>query len=170
MSKATTTVEGFVSKDPEVKDVNGSRVVEVTVPHTPRRQNKQTREWEDAGDTQWYVASFWNEEGDAILNAVRKGVLVTVTGQPEYRAFVKNDGTAGIGLGLKFATLGIIPRPQSNSGGNFGNGAANSFTPAPQQQQFNAPNNQGWPGSVQQGTPTTDSWAAAKPYGDDTPF
>lgn len=146
MSKATTTIEGFVSKDPETKDVNGHRVVEVTVPHTPRRQNKQTREWEDAGDTQWWVASFWDQDGDAILASVRKGSLVTVTGQPEPRAYSKNDGTAGIALGLKFATLGVIPKAERNQG------ASNSYSPAPQQ-QYNQPNDQGWAPSVQDGAP-----------------
>ena len=117
MSKATVTIEGYVSRDPETKDVSGHRVTEVTVPHTPRKFNKQTDQWEDAGDTQWWVAEFWDADGDAIQSAVTKGRLVTVTGQPAPRAYSKNDGAAGIALGLKFATLGIIPRASSNGGG-----------------------------------------------------
>lgn len=146
MSKATTTIEGFVSKDPETKDANGQRVVEVTVPHTPRKLNKQTNQYEDAGDTQWWVASFWGEAGDAILANVRKSDLVTVTGQPSPRAYVKGDGSAAVALELKFPTLGVIPRGRRQ--------AAPADTWA----------------AAQPSQTAADAWAAPGAYGDDTPF
>lgn len=147
MSKATVTIEGYVSKDPETKDVAGHRVTEVTVPHTPRKFNKQTNQWEDAGDTQWWVAEFWDADGDAIVASVSKSSLVTVTGQPSPRAYSKNDGTAAVALGLKFATLGVIPRAASNSGGG-----------------------DKWAQNQPTQTTTDDAWATPGAYGSDTPF
>lgn len=115
MSKATITIEGFVAKDPELGNHQGKSVVNVSVPHAPRRLNKQTNQWEDAGDTLWVQASFWEKDADAIAATVRKGTLVTITGQPELNVYQKNDGTADAQLRIKFGTLGVIPR-QDTSG------------------------------------------------------
>lgn len=156
MSKATVTIEGFVSKDPETKDANGRRVVEVTVPHTPRRLNKQSNQWEDAGETQWWVASFWDAAGDAILRDVRKGSLVTVTGQPSPRAYAKNDGSAAVSLEIRFATLGVIPRSESNSAGAGGSGGQRASVDEP------------W--STPVANVGADAWSAPGAYSDDSPF
>lgn len=115
MSKATMTIEGFVAKDPELKFHNGRAVTNVTVPHTPRRLNKQTNQWEDAGPTLWVQASFWEDDAELVVERVSKGSLVTITGQPELRVFTKQDGSADAGLSLKFGTLGVIPRRSGNS-------------------------------------------------------
>jgi len=110
MSKATTSIEGFVANELEVRDVNGHRVVKVTIPHTPRKLDKQTNQWVDAGDTAWFTASFWDDAVDPVVSAVNKGVLVTVTGQPAPRGYQKPDGTIAVETELKFATIGVIPR------------------------------------------------------------
>lgn len=149
MSKATLTIEGFIARDPETRDVNGQQVATVTVPHTPRRKNRDTGQFEDAGDTLWVQASFWGDDAAAIIQTARKGELVTITGQPELNVYTKNDGTAAASLRLKFATLGIIPR------------AAKSQPAPPVEQQWAAPTAQ-----------SADAWStpAATSYGDDTPF
>lgn len=117
MSKATLTIEGFVAKDPELGNHNGKSVTNVSVAHTPRRKNQQTGDFEDAGPTLWVQASFWEQDADAVAADVRKGTLVTITGQPELRVYQKQDGTTDAGLTLKFGTLGVIPRaPRSESG------------------------------------------------------
>lgn len=116
MSKATLTIEGFVAKDPELGNHNGKSVTSVTVPHTPRRKNQQTGQFEDAGPTLWVQASFWEADAEAVVANVRKGTLVTITGQPELRVYTKQDGTTGAELGLKFGTLGVIPRQQTGQG------------------------------------------------------
>lgn len=110
MSKATFTVEGFVAKTPELGSHNGKSVTNVTVPHTPRRKNQQTGQFEDAGPTLWVQASFWGEDAEAIVATVGKGTLVTITGQPELNVYTKQDGSSDAQVRLKFATLGVIPR------------------------------------------------------------
>lgn len=118
MSKATLTIEGFVAKDPELGNHNGKSVTNVTVPHTPRRKNQQTGQFEDAGPTLWVQASFWGADAEAIAATVSKGTLVTITGQPDLRVFQKQDGTTDAALSLKFGTLGVIPRAQSQQSGS----------------------------------------------------
>lgn len=114
MSKATVTVEGFVTKDPEMRQVNGKNVIAVDIAHTPRK--KDGDQWVDAGETIWFQASFWDRDAQPIAAAVRKGTLVTVSGQPDLNVYTKNDGTPGVSVRIKFGTLGIIPRePQSAS-------------------------------------------------------
>ncbi|MGN7978227.1 single-stranded DNA-binding protein [Microbacterium sp. 22195] len=155
MSKATTTVEGFVANELEVRDVNGHRVVKVTVPHTPRKFNKQTNQWEDAGETAWFTASFWDEQADVIVAGVAKRDLVTITGQPVPRAYQKQDGSIAVETDLKFATLGVIPRPSDRSQGRSGTPNAQSTSDEP------------WstPGGAQ-----SDAWSTPGSFGDDTPF
>lgn len=140
MSKASITIEGFVAKDPELSNHQGKAVTNVSVPHTPRRLNKQTNQWEDAGATLWVQASFWEAEAEAIVANVSKGTLVTITGQPELRVFQKQDGTTDAALTIRFGTLGIIPRADQ---------------PRPAQAQQAA---------------STDAWTTPGSFGDDTPF
>lgn len=149
MSKATITVEGFVTKDPEMRQAAGKNVVAVDIAHTPRK--KEGNDWVDAGDTIWFQASFWDRDAQPIMDAVRKGTLVTVTGQPELNVYTKNDGTPGVSVRIKFGTIGIIPREDRNGG----------QAPAPQQQ-----------GGYQ--AAGVDAWAqpatTGGTYNDETPF
>lgn len=138
MSKATITVEGLVTKDPEMRQAAGKNVVAVDIAHTPRKMEGD--EWVDAGQTIWFQASFWDRDAQPIMDAVRKGTLVTVTGQPELNVYTKQDGTPGVSVRIKFGTLGIIPRPVSNP------------NPAPQGQQ-------GWAPAATAQTAAPDAWA-----------
>lgn len=144
MSKATMTIEGFVAKDPELGNHQGKAVTNVSVAHTPRRLNKQTNQWEDAGATLWVQASFWEAEAEAIVNTVGKGTLVTITGQPELRVFQKQDGTTDAALSLKFGTLGVIPRAQQPA----------QSAPAQTEEPWSTPGS----------STTADAWATAAPF------
>lgn len=144
MSKATMTIEGFVASDPELRNHNGKSVVNVTIPHTPRRKNQQTGQYEDAGETLWVQASFWEQAADAIAAEVRKGTLVTVTGIPELNVYTKNDGSTAAQLRLVFGTLAIIPRAESRQP---------AYAGAPQQQAV-----------------SDEPWSTPGSFGDDSPF
>ena len=141
MSKATLTIEGFVAKDPELGSYEGKPVTNVSVAHTPRRLNKATNEWEDAGPTLWVQASFWERDAEAVVAAVSKGTLVTVTGQPELHLYQRQDGTTDGSVRLRFATLGVIPR---------------AARPQSQEPQWSAP--------------AADAWATPGAFGDENPF
>lgn len=113
MSKATITVEGMVSKDPELRTAAGKSVVTVDVPHTPRK--KDGDRWIDAGDTIWFQAAFWEQDAEAIAATVRKGTIVTVTGFPELNVYKRQDGTPGVTVRIKGGTLGVIPKQAQQS-------------------------------------------------------
>lgn len=150
MSKASITVECLVTKDPEMRQAAGKNVVSVDLAHTPRK--KEGNDWVDAGETIWFQASFWDRDAQPIMDAVRKGTLVTVTGQPELNVYKKQDGTPGVSVRIKFGTLGIIPRAASNTPQN-----------APQGQQ-------GWEQAAPAKTAAPDAWATTPSYTDETPF
>ena len=125
MAKSTITVEGFVSKDPEVREAGSHRIVTVTVPEEQGRM--KDGQWVPDIDkntnekiVHWWQAEFWNEYGDEIAKAVRKGTLVTVTGSPRPRAYLKNDGTVGISNTIANGTLAVVVRRPARGGGNGG--------------------------------------------------
>jgi single stranded DNA-binding protein len=156
MSKASITVEGFVTKDPELRQHNGKSVLAVDIAHTPRK--KDGDQWVDAGETLWFQASFWERDADAIAASVRKGTLVTVTGQPDLNVYQRQDGNPGVSVRIKFGTLGIIPRQD-------------------RQQPTSAPNTAGQPqwdtqsGNGAQTGARTGSWATAGQIADtEIPF
>ncbi|PYY32370.1 single-stranded DNA-binding protein [Curtobacterium sp. MCBD17_030] len=128
MSKATITVEGFVTKDPEMRQAGGKNVVAVDIAHTPRK--KEGDQWVDAGDTIWFQASFWERDAQPVMDAVRKGTLVTVSGNVEVNAYLKNSGEPSASIRIKGATLGIIPR-EAQAGRQSTNGTASAAWDAP---------------------------------------
>lgn len=144
MSKATTTVEAFVATDLTVRNAGEHRVVDVSLPHTPSKRN-DSGQWEDTGPTTWFTASFWDEHADEILNTIQKGTLVTVTGYPELETYLKNDGTPGGRINLKFPTLAVVVRKPKR-------GEA-----APAQEPWAA-------------TPAADTWNTPAGYTDTQPF
>lgn len=151
MSKATITVEGFVTKDPELRQHNGKSVIAVDIAHTPRK--KDGDQWVDAGDTIWFQASFWEKDAQAIAASVRKSTLVTVTGQPDLNVYQKQDGTPGVSVRIKFGTLGIIPREST-------------------QQPVSGPNTAPHPQWDTQGMngAQTGSWGNSNDYTESAPF
>src|SRR5690349_1493965 len=54
------TITGNLGSDPELRFIpSGKAVATISVGDTPRRFNKDTNQWEDAGDTLWLRCSIW---------------------------------------------------------------------------------------------------------------
>lgn len=138
MATIKSDIEGFVSKDPESRVAGQHTVVTVTVPveHGRMKDGQWVPEVDQQGQklpADWWEAEFWNERGAAIMDAVRKGSLVRITGGiPRPRLYQKNDGTPGLGLRLQGATLAVIPRqqPQQAQGATSGQGQGDWAQPA----------------------------------------
>jgi len=113
MSNAAITIEGFISNELKVRDVTNHRIVDVTIPVTP--QKKVDGKWEDSGDTVWYKASFWDELGDAVLQTVNKGTLVTVSGIPRLDLYLKQGDAAG-SIAIDFPTIAVVVRKGKRGG------------------------------------------------------
>lgn len=114
MSKATLVIEGFLARDGELRTVqNGSTVLRLTVPHTPRRKGENG--WEDAGDTLWVDASLWGEEAEAFAEYAVKGAYVRLEGEPQLRQFTRTDGESDARLQFRFAQAAVVPRRRRES-------------------------------------------------------
>lgn len=106
----TLTIDGYAARDAEIKYTpQGTAVTEALIPYTPRRLNQQTQQWEDAGETTWVTASFWDKDAEAAQQAIRKGTPVTVTGVPRVRAYTGKDGQPHAALDLRARTWGVQP-------------------------------------------------------------
>lgn len=117
MSRALLTVEGFLAKTPELGRTNsGDSYLNLSVPHTPRRKNRDTGQWEDAGDTVWVTFTLWREDAELYAPLVHKGTLLRVEGEPSIRTYDRN-GQTGVNLDIRFPRVAIIPRPQATQQG-----------------------------------------------------
>lgn len=86
------TITGNLTAAPELHFTpSGAAVANFTVADTPRRFNKQTNEWEDAGETLFVRCAIWREEAELLANAdLSKGQKVTVTGKLKQRSYEKD--------------------------------------------------------------------------------
>lgn len=108
MSKAAMTVEGLVATELQIRNAGASRVVDVSVAHTP--QKKVGDRWEDAGETTWVSASFWDDHADVVMDTVQKGTLVILAGEPELSLYTSKAGVPGGKVVLRFPTLSVVVR------------------------------------------------------------
>lgn len=147
MAKSEITVEGFVAKAPESRAAGNHTITTVAIPEEVGRM--KDGQWVPDMDKDgnkivvWWEAEFWNEHGDVVAASIGKGDAVIVRGTPRPRAFVKNDGTAGMSATIVNPTIGkTVRRPSRNaqqgSGGGFVAGAGQ-----PSQDPWNAPQNGG---------------------------
>lgn len=116
MSNASITVEGYLSADPRTGTTqSGDRYLSFSVPHTPRRFDKDSQQWVDAGDTLWVQVTLWRDDADRFEPHLRKGVQVHVQGEPVLKMW-ESQSKSGANLDVKFARVAIIParsdRPQ----------------------------------------------------------
>jgi single-strand DNA-binding protein len=151
MSKAAITVEAFVANELSIRTAGQHRVLDVSLPHTPSKKNDRG-EWEDAGPTTWYQATFWDGHADIVLGTIQKGSLVTVSGFPEIEVYRKNDGEPGGKVRINFPTLAVVVRK-------------------PKAGQSTQPTEEPWatsgPGQTAGGD---DVWNTPGNYNDETPF
>jgi single-strand DNA-binding protein len=108
MSKAMIQIEGYLSNDPKSGQHGGDDWVSFSVPHTPRRLNKQSQQWEDAGDTLWVSVTLWRDDAQRFTDHLRKGTQVRVEGEPVLRAW-ESGGKSGVNLEVKFPRVSIVP-------------------------------------------------------------
>lgn len=157
MSEAVIQIEGFIANELSVRNAGEHRVVDVSVPHTPRKFNKDSGQYENAGETTWYRASFWNEHADAVLISVGKGTLVHLTGGLVAKTYTKNDGSTGVNLELVFPTIAAVVR-KPKRGGTAG-------SPAASQGQSDQ-----WATPAAPSASGGDVWNAPGSFNDETPF
>lgn len=108
---ALLKVKGNLGADPVLNHTReGVPVLGLTVAHTPRRRNKDTGKWEDAGETLWVRASVWTN-AEKYAELLRKGSLVVIEGEPVMRAW-QNGERSGVSLEIPRADVAMYPRAE----------------------------------------------------------
>lgn len=93
MNEPTISLTGNVAFDPKLRITpNGAHVLDLRVATTPRIRKGE--DWEDGG-TLWYDVVCWNRLADNVLDSVRKGDSVVVTGRLLNRVWQKADTGTG---------------------------------------------------------------------------
>lgn len=74
------SITGRLGDDVELRFTpNGKAVANGAIADTPRRLNRDTNQWEDAGETLWLRFSLWGAKAEALAEVARKGDLVMAT-------------------------------------------------------------------------------------------
>ena len=95
---------GNLGKDCVVNTVNGKNVINFTVAHTDKYKDGQGVNQEK---TTWVDCAWWIDR-TAVAQYLTKGKQVYVEGQPEARAFLRNDGSPGASLSLRVRDLQLL--------------------------------------------------------------
>lgn len=139
MADSTVTIEGNLTRDPEVRYTpSGAAVTQFGVAVNKRWQNRTTQEWQE--ETSFFTVQAWAELGLNASESLNKGDRVIVTGQLEQRSWETPEGDKrsvveiradDIGASFKFATAkverirkGDGNRPPMPTDPHAGNGAA----------------------------------------------
>jgi single-strand DNA-binding protein len=124
---------GNLGKDCVVNTVNGKNVINFTVAHTEKYKDQQGNLVEK---TTWVDCGYWTDR-TAIAQYLTKGKQVYVEGQPEARAYQKNDGTPGSSLSVRVREVQLLGGrgegggSASLAGNNNMTSSGNSNIPSP---------------------------------------
>lgn len=108
---ADITVTGNLSADPDLTfTLSGKACLKFSVGDTPRRLNKDTNQWEDAGETTWWNVTAWEREAETLAEVLTKGMRVLVIGQGGVRTYDRKDGSKGFSADIRPRTIAVIPK------------------------------------------------------------
>ena len=114
---------GNLGKDCVVNTVNGKNVINFTVAHTEKYKDGQGNMQEK---TTWVDCAYWTDR-TAIAQYLTKGKQIYAEGQPEAKAFQRNDGTPGSSLVLRVREVQLLGgRGDAAGGGPSYSGASAS--------------------------------------------
>ena len=165
---ATVTVTGNVGQDPQVRYTqSGKAVCTLSVCATPRRQNRQTQEWDDDGEPVWLKIDFWDGDAETVADTVKRGNRVSLAGTLAVDAWTGQDGQRHESLVLRHPRfLGIVPKPR-NTRESTQKPASKAHRPEPHPGSAQPEN------AAQNGTQQLPgSWEppARQPYDQEAPF
>jgi single-strand DNA-binding protein len=119
---------GNLGKDCVVNTVNGKNVINFTVAHTEKYRDSQGNNQEK---TTWVDCAYWSDK-TGVAQYLTKGKQVYVEGQPEARAFSRNDGTAGASLSLRVRDIQLLGgRAEGSSSAPSSSQSSSMNEPAP---------------------------------------
>jgi len=101
---------GKLWRDPEIRwTPQGKAVCSLPLLFVKRVKNRETGEWEDAGQL-WVRGTVWDQIAENCANSLAKGDQVLVSGELSQREYEKTDGTKGTSLELRVWEIGASLR------------------------------------------------------------
>lgn len=164
MRLPTLTGEFRTAGDPELRfTAAGKAVANVTLIATESKRTEDGQGWEDGDRTPFITATVWGPAAEDVAGTITKGERVLASGALFQRTYERNDGTEGVSIELKWATVAPIPggKPKGQGGGGSGVAYGGQQQRRPQGQQQADP----W---AQQ--PQGDPWATPGGKADEPPF
>jgi single-strand DNA-binding protein len=80
---------GRVGNDPELKDVNSSKVCTMSLATTEKWKDNEGNKKEE---TQWHTLKIWGKAGENASKYVKKGDVFCVDGMVKYREYTDKEG------------------------------------------------------------------------------
>jgi single-strand DNA-binding protein len=102
------TIVGNLTRDPEVKVLNGGKSV-TTLSVAVNERVQRNGEWVD-GETTYYRVSVFGQYGEALADKARKGDLVVAPGTLKIGSYEK-DGVKHTSVDVTAYRVGVVPRP-----------------------------------------------------------
>jgi len=91
-NETTTTVAGNLTADPELRFTgSGVPVAHFTVASTSRVQDNSSGAWRD-GDTLFLRCTAWRHTAENVVESLRMGNRIVVTGRLQQHAYETDDG------------------------------------------------------------------------------
>ena len=99
------TAYGNVGSDPEQREVGSTTVTSFSIAVNRKAKDEET--------TTWVNCSVWGNRGDVVMEYVKKGMRLVVTGQAHHREFPRKDGSTGISLELNVNDFSLPPKKET---------------------------------------------------------
>lgn len=116
---ADIQVLGRLTREPEQRQVGQGTVTEISIASDTGRKDQQGN-----NVTAFYRASFWGNQGNAVMNYFHKGSPVYVAGELEPREYQDKNGNNRMSLDINHAHFSFVPAPPRNQ--NNGASAQNN--------------------------------------------
>jgi single-strand DNA-binding protein len=116
VGETVITIVGNLTDDPELRlTSDGTTVAHFAVASTPRRYDREAKEWRDA-ETLFLRCSAWQQTADHVAQSLTRGTRVLVQGRLRQRTYETTNGERRtvvecevdeIGPSLRFATARV---------------------------------------------------------------
>lgn len=114
---AEIIVTGTLTRDPEIKYAqSGTAMLKLALAATRRRQNRDTKRWEDDGDPLYIDVTFFGDRESYLGDILQKGDQVSLTGVLIRRNWESGD-KSGVALEAWFPKLLGYVKKADKAGG-----------------------------------------------------